>query len=346
MTHSVTSFPQFVLEDGTVLSDPPVAYKTWGKLNNSADNAVIICHALTGDCNADSWWSHLVGPGKSIDTNKFFVVCANTIASPYGTVSPITTNPETGSKYGKNFPISSIRDTVNLHKKLLDKLGVKGVAFCIGGSMGGMQALEWSFFEDFVKGLIIIGTSGRHSAWCIAWSETQRQAIYKDPNWKDGSYSSDSGPDAGLAIARMIAMISYRSFESFGKRFGREKAKQGSDQLFSVETYLHHHGDKLVDRFDANCYVRLTQSMDKHDISRERGNYFDVLSQIKQPALIVGIDTDILYPLSEQKELADHMPNATLERLSYHHGHDSFLIELENVNDKISKWIEKKINSL
>ena len=343
MPHSVKSFPQFRLEDGTTLTDLQVAYKTWGNLNASADNVVVVCHALTGDCNADEWWSHLVGPGKSLDTDKYFIICANTIASPYGTISPLSINPDTGNIYGNDFPIPSIRDTVNLHKKLLDELGVKSVAFCIGGSMGGMQALEWSFFDDYIKGLIVIGTGGRHSAWCIAWSEAQRQAIYNDPNWKNGNYSLEEGPKSGLAIARMIAMISYRSFESFGKRFGRDRVEKNGENPFSVETYLHHHGDKLVDRFDANCYIKLTQSMDKHDVSRDRGEYLEVLSKIQQPALIVGIDTDILYPLSEQEELAKYIPNASLETLSYSHGHDSFLIELEKVNDRIAAWIQKNI---
>ena len=346
MTHNVMTFSEFALENGRTLKDVPVAYKTWGKLNETADNVIVVCHSLTSNCDVESWWAPLVGPGKALDTEQYFVLCANAMGSPYGTVSPLSVDPLTETHYGLNFPIPTIRDTVNLHKKLLDKLGVKRIAFPIGGSMGGMQVLEWGFYGDFVLALVPIGVGGRHSAWCIGWSEAQRQAIYQDPAWKNGSYPLGEGPSEGLSIARMIAMISYRSFHSFQEKFGRTTVDKEKKERFSVELYLHHQGGKLVDRFDANCYLRLTESMDSHDVSRGRGNYSEVLSKIRQPTLVIGIDSDILYPLDEQKELSTYLPNATLEVLVSDHGHDSFLIETETVNRIVTAWRQTIVEPL
>ncbi len=338
MTHSVAIFPEFFLESGSILKNVPVAYKTWGKLNIAANNVIVVCHSLTSNCDVEDWWSPLIGPGKALDTDQYFVVCANAMGSPYGTASPITIDPLTGLQYGIKFPIPTIRDTVNLHKKLLDELGVQKIAFPIGGSMGGMQVLEWAFHEDFVFALVPIGVGGRHSPWCIGWSETQRQAIYRDPAWEYGNYLPEKGPSDGLAIARMIAMMSYRSYGSFDEKFGRNVKTENKKTSFSVESYLRHQGEKLVHRFDANCYVRLTESMDTHDISRSRGEYFQVLSEIKQPSLIIGIDTDILYPLEEQRELSSYMPNSIFEVLKSDHGHDGFLIETDTVNRIVAAW--------
>jgi homoserine O-acetyltransferase/O-succinyltransferase len=339
LTELIENFARFTLEDGTTLEHVPVAYRTWGRLAPGADNTVVVCHALTGNCDAEAWWGELFGPGKAFDTERDFIVCANVLGSPYGSASPITSNPATGMPYGADFPVPTIRDTVALHRLLLERLGVRGVRFAIGGSMGGMQALEWAFHRDFVRGIVPIGVGGRHSAWCIAWSEAQRQAIFADPAWRAGRYDAGNGPAKGLAAARMMAMISYRSFASFAPRFGRERvADDRGETRFSVETYLEHQGDKLVRRFDANCYVRLTQSMDTHDVARDRGAYFEVLAGITQPALVIGIDTDILYPVDEQRELARHMPNARLAVLASQHGHDAFLIERDAVSRIVAQW--------
>jgi len=260
------------------------------------------------------------------------------IGSPYGTVSPLSVNPRTGRPYGADFPQATIRDTVALHRRLLDRLGVRQVAFAVGGSMGGMQVLEWAFYGDFVRGLVPMGVGIRHSAWCIGWSEAQRQAIYADPRWQGGRYDPGDPPRAGLATARMIAMISYRSFASFQERFGRTRIDGAADAPFNVESYLHHQGGKLVDRFDANCYVHLTRQMDSHDVARGRGAYPEVLRRITQPALVVGIASDILYPLAEQQELARHLPNAELSILEAPHGHDAFLIELDTLSEQVQAW--------
>ena len=345
MTPQIKIFPRFTLEDGTELRDVPVAYSTWGTLNRTGDNVIVVCHSLTSNTNVEDWWSGLIGPGRALDTTLYFVICANVMGSPYGTVSPITEKPGLGEPYGPDFPVPTIRDTVALHRVLLDALGVERVAFPIGGSMGGMQALEWAFCGDYVRGLVPIGVGGRHSAWCIAWSEAQRQAIYHDPAWLGGRYRPGEGPSMGLSTARMIAMISYRSFRSFQQRFGREFVDDEPARSFRMESYLHHHGKKLVERFDANCYVRLTQSMDTHDVARGRGAYHRVLGSISQPALVIGIDSDVLYPLAEQEELAEHLPNARLAVLEAPHGHDSFLIELEAMNELVTAWRKEVIDA-
>lgn len=331
------------LEHGATLTDVPIAYETWGRLNAARDNAILVCHPLTGRPDLTEWWNGLLGPGRALDPTRDFIICPNVPGSPYGSVSPLTSDPDTGEPYGADFPSVTIRDTVKMHRCLLDRLGVRQVACALGGSMGGMQVLEWAFEETesgapFVRTLVPVAVDGRHSAWQIGWSEAQRQAIYADPNWQEGRYSPDAPPTRGLAVARMMAMVSYRSQPAFQDRFGREVMPAQNEQPFAVESYLRYQGDKLVERFDANCYVCLTEQMDTHDVARERGRYEDVLASISQPALVVGIDSDVLYPLPEQRQLAAHLPHATMETLSSPYGHDAFLIEEERLNDVVVEW--------
>ena len=330
---------ELTLESGRRLTDVPVAYDAWGELNAAGDNAVIVCHALTGNTLADVWWGPLIGPGAALDTNRFFVACVNVLGSPYGSASPSSENPDTGAPYGPDFPAVTIRDTVRAHRMALEQIGVRQAALAIGGSMGGMQALEWAFEDDFVRGIVPIAVGGRHSSWCIGFSEAQRQAIYADPLWNEGRY--DEQPRKGLAAARMIAMLSYRSRPSFEARFGRNP-QDGREGVFAVESYLRYQGEKLVDRFDANSYVHLTRQMDTHDLARGRGGYEDVLRSIEQPALVIGIDSDILYPTEEQQELARLMPNAELEIISSQHGHDAFLIEFKQLDRSIRAWMKRQ----
>ena len=332
----------FEFENGDRLRNVPVAYQTWGTLNTSANNVIVVGHSLTSDSNSEEWWSGCVGPGKALDTDKYFVVCVNVIGSPYGTIAPSTINPDTGRRYGSTLPQATIRDTVRLHKALLDTWGVRSIAFTIGGSMGGMQALEWTFYgTDYVRGVVPIGVGGRHSAWCIAWSESQRQAIYADPLWQGGDYDAGRAPLKGLAAARMMAMVSYRSFGSFDNRFARTCMQSGE---FSVESWLRHHGDKIVARFDPACYVYLTRLMDSHDVSRDRGRYATVLEQIRQPSLVVGMRTDVLYVIEESEELARLMPNAQLHVMEGPHGHDTFLIDLAKLNEAVLAWRKRVID--
>nr|XP_019046524.1 homoserine O-acetyltransferase [Kwoniella bestiolae CBS 10118]OCF25454.1 homoserine O-acetyltransferase [Kwoniella bestiolae CBS 10118] len=233
ITQNTTTIPTFTLESGVKLTDVPVAYKTWGKLNAEGDNCLVICHALTGSADVEDWWGPLLGPDRAFDPTRFFIFCANVIGSPYGTISSVTTNPETGRPFGPEMPGSSPKDDVRLHYIVLQSLGVKSVAAVIGGSMGGMTCLEWPLNSPpgFVKAIVPLATSARHSAWCISWGEAQRQSIYSDPDYKDGYYfeQGPSGgevdltkqPTRGLAAARMAALLTYRSRDSFESRFGR-----------------------------------------------------------------------------------------------------------------------------
>ncbi len=327
--------PELTLESGRTLRMVPVAYQTWGKLNERGDNAVVVCHALTGDTDAARWWSSLIGPGKPVDTDRLFVICANTLGSPYGSASPVTHNPGTGRRYGPDFGDVTIRDTVSAHRALVRHLGVTRIVHVLGGSMGGMLAIEWAFHRHLVRSFSVIAAGGRHSPWSIAWGEAQRQAIFADPDFAGGAYSPDRPPEKGLRVARMMAMVSYRSSGEFEERFGRSTSA-GS---FNVESYLHHHGAKLNGRFDANCYVSLTRQMDTHDVGRGRGGYENALDSLPQPALVVGIRSDVLYPLHEQADLASLLPGGRLEVLSSPFGHDSFLVDHVGLAAKVRPFL-------
>ena len=323
----------FKLERGEVLTGVQVAYRTWGKLNSEGDNGVLVCHALTGSADADEWWEDLFGSGKAFDSDRDFIVCSNILGSCYGTTGATSINPKTGIPYGASFPAITIRDMVRLQAELIKYLGIKSLQLVIGGSLGGMQVLEWALlYPEIVKAIAPIATSGRHSAWCIGLSEAQRQAIYNDPNWKGGNYTDEQPPNQGLAVARMMAMSTYRYWHSFTERFGREY--DASADQYAIASYLQHHGQKLVERFDANTYITITQAMDSHDIAQGQ-DYESVLQSIKQPALVVAIDSDILYPPVEQQELADLMPNAQLVWLKSTYGHDAFLVETAELNQLI-----------
>ncbi|ORX56398.1 homoserine O-acetyltransferase [Hesseltinella vesiculosa] len=384
----VTVIPEFTLESGVVLKDVPVAWKSWGKLNEQQNNCMVICHALTGSADVDDWWGPLLGPGKAFDTTKFFIVCCNVMGSPYGSASPLTLSHESQERFGPEFPLASVRDDVRLHRLILDDLGVKQVAICIGGSMGGMQVLEWAFMgKDYVRAIVPIATSGRHSAWGISWGEAQRQSIYSDPHYVDGYYTKDTPPNVGLAAARMSALLTYRSRDSFESRFGRNSAdgrriqparkpsspreanrlvhndghKRQKEEnakkehttindppmptpfVFSAQSYLRYQGDKFIYRFDANCYIALTRKMDTHDLSRGRGDYDQVLQSIQQPALVIGIETDGLFTISEQYELADGIPEAQMIVIQSSDGHDGFLLEFDQINRHILQFEQQVI---
>jgi homoserine O-acetyltransferase/O-succinyltransferase len=314
------------LESGARLPEVRVAYRTWGALDAAAANAVLVCHALTGSADADQWWRGLIGPGCALDPEVDFIVCSNVLGSCYGTTGPSSRSPGGGS-WGPDFPAVTVRDMVRVQARLLEAIGVRRLSLVIGGSLGGMQALEWAAsFPERVDAIVAIATCGRHSAWCIGLSEAQREAIRSDPGWRGGRYPAEDPPALGLAVARMIAMCTYRSRDSFQARFERRTGEPG---LFDVASYLRHQGAKLADRFDANSYLALTRAMDSHDLGRGRGEYEATLRSIEVPALIVAIDTDVLYPPAEQEELAALLPHARLARLASPHGHDAFLIESE-----------------
>jgi homoserine O-acetyltransferase len=325
----------FVLESGARLPGLRVAYRTWGELDEHGANAVLVCHALTGSPDVDSWWGDLLGPGRALDPEHDFVVCSNVLGGCYGTTGPTSLRPD-GRPWGAAFPDVSVRDIVRVQADLLDALGVKRLRLVIGGSLGGMQVLEWALvFPERVQAIAPIAIAARHSAWAIALSETQRQAIAADPRWRGGHYPAEDPPSSGLAAARMVAMCSYRSRASLEARFGRERAGDGR---YAVESWLHHHGRALVHRFDANTYVALTQAMDTHDVGRGRGGWREALATLRAPALVVSIDSDVLYPPVEQEELAAALPDARLVTLCSPHGHDAFLIEGEAVGTLVKDF--------
>ncbi|KAF6788199.1 homoserine O-acetyltransferase [Colletotrichum sojae] len=377
--------PSLQLDSGDVLSQCPVAYKCWGRLNDQGDNVLVICHALTGSSDVSDWWSPLIGPGKAFDPRHFLIFCGNVFGSPYGSASPLTTNPHTGRRYASSFPQTTIRDDVRAHKLVLDALGVKSVAAVIGGSMGGMTTLEWPLCTSpgFIRNIIPIATAADHSAWGISWAETQRQCIYSDPKFREGYYepTPEGQPTAGLAAARMIAMLTYRSCASFDNRFGRKPPRPTSnatelslklpstddsvtetlkrptkkkqrDLSFSAQGYLHYQGEKFISRFDANCYLHITNKMDSHDVSHGRTTFVDddglseVLSKAPPGALVIGVETDALFLPHQQERLAASLPNSSLAVLKSSDGHDGFLLEFEQLNVLIQGKLRHQLSSL
>lgn len=333
---------EFPLELGGRLIDVDVAYETYGRLNAAGDNAVILCHALTGSAGAGSndgerafdrgWWAPLIGPGRALDTDRYFIVCSNVLGSCYGSTGPASVNPTTGVGYGRTFPQVTVRDMVRIQRLLVRHLKITQ-AVVIGGSLGGMQALEWAImFPEVVRAVVPIATSARHSAWAIAWNYAARQAIVSDPEWlsSGGQYAPH-----GLALARTFSMISFRAWPSFERRFSRN-VRLGR---FEVENYLDHQGEKLVRRFDPRSYIVLTQAMDGHDVAAGRGSVESVLGGISVPILCIGIDSDVLYPPHEQQFLARHIPKARYAEIRSPHGHDAFLIEFEQLDNLLTSFL-------
>ncbi|NMW19281.1 MAG: homoserine O-acetyltransferase [Chlorobiaceae bacterium] len=338
-TRYFDSSEPFVTELGALLPSIRVAYRTWGTLNSQKDNVVLICQALTGSADADAWWEGMFSRGGAFDETADFIICSNVLGSCYGTTGPLSFNPFTGSHYGPDFPLITIRDMVHVQHRLLASLGIDRVKIAVGASLGGMQVLEWGFlYPDVVQALMPMGASGRHSAWCIGQSEAQRQAIYADRDWNNGWYDPSHPPARGLSAARMMAMCSYRSFENFQSRFGREV--QNGTGTFKAESYLRHQGKKLVERFDANSYITLTKAMDMHDIGRGRGEYEEVLRSLQIPVEILSINSDILYPKEEQEELARFIPKSRILYLDEPYGHDSFLIDVEKVSRMVRDFLD------
>jgi homoserine O-acetyltransferase len=326
---------EFILESGERLEEVTVAYRSWGNVANAEHRAILVCHALTGSADVESWWPGLIGPAAAFDPAGDYIVCSNILGGCCGTTGPVSLRGG-DQRYRADFPRISVRDMVHLQRRLLDYLGVQQLELVTGPSLGGMQALEWAaLYPDRVKSIVPIGVGGRHSAWCIGMSEAQRAAIYADADWNGGYYCDERPPRRGLAAARMMAVCSYRSWSSFQRRFGREECTNGE---YQVQSYLRHQGQKINDRFDANSYVRLTQAMNDFDLSRGRGNYIDVLESIRQRALIVSVSSDILYPAHEQALLAKHLPNARYEILESDYGHDGFLVQTGELSRLIAEF--------
>jgi homoserine O-acetyltransferase/O-succinyltransferase len=325
-THDFIYPETFITESGARLDELNVRYKTWGSLNEDASNAVLVCHALTGNADADEWFPGLFGEDGILDPSRQFIVCSNVLGGCYGTTGPMSPNPLTERGWQADFPEVTIRDMVRVQQKLMDSLGVRNIELAIGGSMGGMQVLEWLCMDNRIQKAVLIAMGKCHSPWTIGFSEAQRRAIRADRNWNNGYYDPERPPADGLAAARMMGMMMYRSAHAFERRFGRH-LQPGHNDLLQVNSYLNYQGDKLVGRFDANTYLRLTKAMDSHDVSRGRGSFVQVLGKVRMPVLVVGISSDVLYPPAEQIELAGLLPNGTYVELSSDEGHDAFLIE-------------------
>lgn len=320
------------LEYGAKLQGARVAYRTWG---TPRPEAVLVCHALTGNADADDWWEGLFGQGKTLDPDKDYIISSNVLGSCYGTTGPTSYPGGSVDWYGSRFPTVTIRDMVQVQAALLDHLGVKRLKLVIGGSLGAMQALEWAaMFPDRVDAVAAIAAGATQSAWAVGFSEAQKAAIEADARFRDGFYLPGDGPDDGLAAARMIAMVSYRGPDSFETRFGRRQTEEG----FEVQSYLRYQGRKLVERFDANTYLGLVEAMDSHDLGRGRGPLEKALAAIDVPTLAVGITSDVLYPIAEVRALAGALPNCRYETLVASHGHDSFLIETDDLNRIVMKF--------
>ncbi|KAL6885748.1 Alpha/Beta hydrolase protein [Trichoderma evansii] len=348
----------FTLDSGVEMRNVPVAYMTWGTLSPRADNVIVVCHALSGSADLSDWWGPLLGSGQAFDTDQFFVICMNSLGSPYGTASPVTAKNGDHAEgwYGADFPSTTIRDDVRLHRLLLNDLGVRRVAAVVGGSMGGMHALEWGYEgKDYVCCIVAIATCAHQGAWAIGWGETQRHAIYHDPKFHGGRYSLDDPPIGGLEAARMAALLTYRSRDALEHRFSRQgydskekgittkhiqktqppkAATPSSNPTFVVQSYLRYQAKKFTHRFDSNCYLALTHKLDSHDVARGRADTIaDALALIEQPTLVLGIKSDGLYTFADQEELARSIPRATLREIVSEDGHDAFLIESRQIND-------------
>ncbi|MFZ4619198.1 MAG: homoserine O-acetyltransferase MetX [Bacteroidota bacterium] len=349
------------LDCGQQLSSVTVAYETYGTLNANGDNAVLVCHALTGSAHAAGyssedpksigWWDSFIGDGKPLDTKKYFVISSNFLGGCYGTTGSNSIDPATGKRYGLTFPQMTVRDMVRVQKELVKALGVSKLFSVIGGSLGGMQVLEWAvMYPELVRSIIPIATSAQHSPWAIGLNDLSRQAIMNDPHWRDGDYYDFGQPEKGFSLARQIAMMSYRSEKEFSQRFGRGRLQEkelpefnfDEKNIFQIESYLRYQGVKLVGRFDANTYIYITRTMDLHDITVGRGSLDAALGSIAVPALCIGIDSDILYPASEQKEIARRIPNSTYHEIISPYGHDAFLIEFS----QMAKFVEDFLNIL
>ena len=351
------TFGPIKFESGEELEKVTITYETWGKLNQNRDNVVLIAHALTGtshaasadDCQEKGWWESLIGPGKSIDTNKYFAICPNVIGGCSGSSGPSSTNQATGQPYGVDFPTLTIKDMVRSEKKLIDHLQISKLLTITGASMGGMQAMEWAaLYPEMVKSIIPISAPGRAYPQSIAYRKAQRKAIMNDPDWNGGNYYGKSIPEKGIELARLIGFITYRSEKEFAERFGRDHRDSSLFNLtarFEVESYLEHHGKKLAQWFDANTYLYLSKSMDLHDLGREYNSYEEGIQQIHAHTLCIGVESDILFPNYQQKEfiniLSQTNPNATYKEIKSLYGHDAFLIEEEQINVIITDFLTK-----
>lgn len=350
------------LLSGKTLKNVEVAYETYGTLNDTKDNAILLLHALTGDAHAagyhegdkkPGWWDDMVGSGKAFDTDKYFVICSNMLGGCSGTTGPCSINPETQTEYGLDFPVITIEDVVKVQKHLIDFLGVK--KFCVaGGSMGGMQAMEWTIScPEMISHCIIIASTARLSAQGIAFNAVGRNAILSDPNWNRGNYYHSAPPAKGLSIARMVGHITYLCEEAMHKKFARRFQDKDSpdfhfDVDFEVESYLEHQGQIFVDRFDANSYLYITKAVDYFDLALKHGSLENAFSKAKAKFLVIAFSSDWLFPPIQSKEivkaLIKNKKDVSFCEIDSPCGHDAFLLEYETQTKIIKSFLSENNN--
>jgi homoserine O-acetyltransferase len=348
------------LESGDKLGPITLAYETYGRLNRDRSNAILVCHALSGDAHAagihegqnnEGWWDDMIGPGKAFDTDRYLVISSNVIAGCKGSTGPSSINPATGKAYAMDFPFITIKDMVNAQKHLVESLKIKRLLCVAGGSMGGMQVLQWvASYPEMVKAAIPIATTKKHSPQQIAFNETARQAIMSDPAWRDGNYYEYGQPEKGLAVARMIGHITFMSDQSMEDKFSR-RLKKGRlnfnfDPEFEVEGYLHYRGSNFVKRFDANSYLYLTKALDYFDLSG--GKLIPAGKQIDTRFLVISFKSDWLYPSSQSQDIVRLLKrrgmDATYCELNSTYGHDAFLVEVDEQTTLIKHFLDKTHN--
>jgi homoserine O-acetyltransferase/O-succinyltransferase len=370
-TQSATLFAPpnpLVLANSRRLGPITVAYETYGELSPRRDNAIFICHALTGDAHAAGyrsqddlaarkagWWDGFIGPGKGLDTDKYFVICANVLGGCQGTTGPSSICPETGEPWGRDFPVITVEDIVRVHAELVRSLGIERLLAAVGGSLGGMQVLEWAVrFPEQIAAAIVLASSARLSAQGIGFNNVGRAAITFDPHYNNGDYYGGAGPRDGLALARMVAHITYLSEESIEHKFGR-KLQNASDLTFDlikeiefqIESYLHYQGRRFVDRFDANSYIYLTKTMDFFDLEKGYGSLNAAFAKAAARFLVVSYDSDWLYPTPQSKEIVQSLvstgKHVSFIELHSAKGHDAFLIELEQLEALVRPFLDRTL---
>ncbi len=336
MSQEILHYPQpFLLECGKTLPQLQITYHTYGTYHPEKSHVIWVCHALTANADVFDWWKGLFGPGFLFNPDDYFIVCANILGSCYGTTGPLSKNPDTGAAYFQTFPDISIRDMVAAHEILRQHLGISKIYSLIGGSLGGQQALEWCIqYPDLVENLLIVATNAYHSPWGIAFNEAQRLAIRADETF----YSNlPDGGRKGLKAARAVALLSYRTYHTYGKT--QCETDLNKTDNFKASSYQNYQGEKLVNRFNAYSYVSLSKSMDSHNVGRNRDSVETALHQIKAKTLVVGISSDLLFPPQEQKFLTEHIPGAVYHEIDSFYGHDGFLIETEKLTQLIETFL-------
>ncbi|MBS1853793.1 MAG: homoserine O-acetyltransferase [Acidobacteria bacterium] len=351
-------FDSLALDSGANLSPVDVAYETYGTLNAAKSNAILILHAFSGDAHAagisqetgkPGWWDNMIGPGKAFDTDRYFVICSNVLGGCRGTTGPSSVNPATGCPYAMSFPVITIGDMVRLQKMLVDWFGIQRLLAVAGGSMGGMQALEWAVsYPGRVAAALPIATTTRHSAQQIAFNEVGRQAIMADPDWNGGDYYGKQPPARGLAVARMVGHITYMSDQSMREKFGRrlrgkESFSFGFDVDFEVESYLRYRGSQFVSRFDANSYLYISKAMDYFDLTSGNGTLAAALEQSHSRFLVISFTSDWLYPSYQSQELVRALRSRNRDvayvELESNYGHDAFLVDVAEQTEMVRGFL-------